>query len=356
MSTVIGIIIVIGGVVLIHELGHFSFAKWVGMRVERFSVGFPPRLFGKKIGETDFCISAIPLGGYVKVAGIIDESVDTDGVKGEPWEFQSKNSFQKLLYITGGVLYNLLFAIFIFCLLSFGAGVYEANPDPVIDQVIPDFPADRAGLQTGDRIVAINDSPVRNWETMTTLIHALPNDSITIRWQRGEQVFQQRIATLSTKTLKGFDFVETGLVGISPRYEHHRASLGEAIQSGLNNTWYWTKVTIVSLKLLVTGRESVRNLGGPILIAQLAGQSARSGLAALFGLMAVISINLALVNILPIPALDGGHALMTLIEAIRRRPLSLKAKIRFQQIGLAFILTMMVIVFYNDILRLIKGF
>ncbi len=128
MISILALIIVIGCVIFFHELGHFTFAKLTGMRVETFSLGFPPRLIGKKIGDTDYCLSAIPLGGYVKVSGVIDESMDAEGIKGEPWEFQSKNSIQKLLFIIGGVLFNIILAFIIFSILTASTGIYEAIP------------------------------------------------------------------------------------------------------------------------------------------------------------------------------------------------------------------------------------
>ncbi|MBL7067661.1 MAG: RIP metalloprotease RseP [Candidatus Marinimicrobia bacterium] len=356
MITVLAVLLVIGGVIFIHELGHFTFAKLTGMRVEKFSIGFPPRLFGKKIGDTDYCISAIPLGGYVKVAGVIDESMDVDGVQGkEPWKFESKNAGQKSVYITGGVVFNLLFAALIFCLLTIGAGIYDPSPGPIIDEVIPELPAEAAGIQKGDRILAVNGTIVSSWENMAGIIHAFPNDTIMVRWLHNEDEFEKPIVTISNKILKGSKLVDVGMIGVSPVFTHRNAGFFEAVGQGFRNTWYWLKITVISLKMLITGEESLKNIGGPIFIAQLAGRSAKSGLAPLFGLMAIISVNLAFINILPIPAFDGGHLIIIIIEATIRRPLSIKTKLRIQQIGLAIILTLMAVVFYNDILRLFRG-
>ncbi|MBU4444909.1 MAG: RIP metalloprotease RseP [Candidatus Marinimicrobia bacterium] len=356
MITVLAVLLVIGGVIFIHELGHFTFAKLTGMRVEKFSIGFPPRLFGKKIGDTDYCISAIPLGGYVKVAGVIDESMDVDGVQGnEPWKFESKNAGQKSIYITGGVVFNLLFAALIFCLLTIGAGIYDPSPEPVVDEVLPELPAEAAGIQKGDRILAVNGIMVSSWEDMAGIIHAFPNDTIMVRWLHNENEFEKPIVTISNKILKGSKLVDVGMIGVSPVFTHRNAGFFEAVGQGFQSTWYWLKITVISLKMLITGEESLKNIGGPIFIAQLAGRSAKSGLAPLFGLMAIISVNLAFINILPIPAFDGGHLIIIIIEATIRRPLSIKTKLRIQQIGLAIILTLMAVVFYNDILRLFRG-
>ena len=356
MLTVLAIFIVIGSVIFFHELGHFTFAKLTGMRVERFSIGFPPRLIGKQIGDTDYCLSAIPLGGYVKVSGVIDESMDAVGIQGEPWEFQSKNTLQKILFITGGVIFNFLLSILIFSGITLSTGIYTASDEPLVSEVIPGLPADSIGIQSGDRIRAVNGTETPTWSAMTDIIHSLPGEVISLRWQRDDQIFEIQARTLTNKILNGSKLTDVGMVGISPVLTHRRAGIIEAIGRGTENTWYWLKITVISLKMVVTGEESIRNIGGPIFIARLAGESAKSGFASLIGLIAIISVNLGMINILPIPALDGGHLIVTILEAIIRRPLSLKAKMRIQQVGLALILMLTVLVFYNDIARLIRGF
>lgn len=354
MLTVIAIVVVIGGIIFAHELGHFIFAKLTGMRVERFSLGFPPRLIGKKIGDTDYCISLIPLGGYVKVSGVIDESMDSEGIKGEPWEFQSKNSLQKLLFVSGGVLFNLLLSIIIFSILTAISGVYNPSPEPIVESVIPELPASTIGIKPHDQILAINGNVVSSWGEMTELIHSRPNDSILVRWNSNGVEFEKSVMTVSKKILKGGKIVDVGIIGIGPILIHRDAGFLGSIGSGFSSTWYWLKITVISLKMLITGEESLKNIGGPILIAQLAGESAKSGASVLFGFMAIISINLAFINILPIPALDGGHFVITVIEAIIRKSLSVKTKLRLQQVGFAIILSLIVLVLYNDIMRFFR--
>jgi len=354
--TILAIVIVIGGVVLAHELGHFLFAKLTGMRVEVFSLGFPPRLLGKRIGDTEYRLSAIPLGGYVKVAGVIDESMDVEGAVGdEKWKYGSKKAYQKILFVCGGVFFNLLLAIGIYSALSLKYGVFSPAPEPVVETVIPGLPAEIIGLRAGDRIEAINEQSVDSWEAMTLLIHAHPHDSVIIRWRNTEgQVFEKSLLPITNKVLKGTKLVEVGMIGISPHMLHRSANLGDALGSGLANTWYWLKITVISLKMLMTGEESIKNIGGPIFIARLAGESAKTGFSSIFGLMAVISVNLALINILPVPAFDGGHLLIILIEALTRKALSVKAKVRIQQIGLALIIALTLLVLFNDVVRLFK--
>ncbi|MFP4548633.1 MAG: RIP metalloprotease RseP [Fidelibacterota bacterium] len=358
MMTIIGIAVVLGGVIFFHELGHFVFAKLTGMRVETFSIGFPPKLLKKQIGETEYCLSAIPLGGYVKVTGVIDESLDTEGAqntKEDPKSFSSKKTWQKALFITGGVIFNILLAILVFTVLNFANGVAEPEDSTTIGETVPDLPAAEAGIQQDDVILSVNGTDVTAWEEMTAIIHKFPGDTILVKWQHDNEIIEKRIPTIANKILKEGEFKEVGMIGISPVYTEREAGFFEAIGMGISQTFYWLKITFVSLKAVITGAESVKNLGGPIMIAQLAGDSARSGLATLFGFMAIISVNLGFVNILPIPALDGGHLIVILIEGVIRRELSDTTKIRIQQVGLALILMLTVLVLFNDISRWFTG-
>lgn len=358
MMTIIGIAVVLGGVIFFHELGHYIFAKLVGMRVETFSIGFPPKIFSKKIGETEYCLSAIPLGGYVKVTGVIDESLDVEGAQNsklDPKSFASRKTWQKVLYITGGVIFNFILAWLVFSFLTLASGITEAESGTELGEVVENFPANQAGVVAGDKILAVNNIEVANWEEMTEIIHQFPNDTILVKWQSSTEIIEKKIPTIANKILKDGEFKDVGMIGISPIYTKRKAGFFEAFGSGFRNTFYWLKITFVSLKAVVTGAESVKNLGGPIMIAQLAGESARSGLATLLGFMAIISVNLGFVNILPIPALDGGHLIVVLLEGIMRREFSDNTKIRIQQVGLAIILMLTIVVLFNDISRWFAG-
>jgi regulator of sigma E protease len=355
LTTLLAIIIVIGGVVLAHELGHFVMARLTRMRVEAFSIGFPPKLFHKKIGETEYRLSLIPLGGYVKVTGVIDESLDVENTEiDKPWSFATKKWWQKVLFISGGVIFNMLLAIVIFSGMTLSEGIYEPSQLTTIDSVMAGMPADSVGIKAGDVILAVNGQPVATWEELSEQIHAHPHDSIWLTWQSGNVQKEARLLPVSQKILKKNRLVEVGLIGISPIINHREANFFEAIGAGCATTYYWFKITVISLKMLISGQESLRNIGGPIFIAQLAGQSARSGIGAILGLMAIISVNLALINILPVPAFDGGHLLIVTIEAIIGKPLSTKAKIRIQQVGLVIIVLLTLLVLYNDLIRLFK--
>jgi regulator of sigma E protease len=356
MIYIISTILVLGILILVHELGHFLAAKLVGIRVETFSIGYPPKIFAKQYGETSYQVGWIPLGGYVKMSGMIDESFDTEfaGQEAKPYEYRAKPAWAKIFVTSAGVIMNLLLAAIIFFVLTWQSGVPEMAKDPVVSSVNEGYPAEAAGLQAGDRILKVNNHAVDSWEGMTKIIHALPNTEISLTYQRGAAVNTVSLTTVSTKTVNKGKIETIGLVGIAGQMEIREVGMIEALGQGFTQTWYWLKLTVNSLGLLITGQESMKNVGGPIMIAQLAGESAKSGLASLFSFIAIISVNLALINILPIPALDGGHIILALWEGVTRREISTKAKLVVQQIGTILLLSLIVLVIFNDITRLFK--
>ena len=342
---------VLGILIIVHELGHFLAAKASGVRVERFSIGFWPRLAGIQIGETDYCVSWIPLGGYVKLAGMIDESMEGDSIKGEPWEFMSKNVLQKLFIISAGVTMNIILAVLIFAVLTFTYGIGEVDESTVITHVVENYPAAGAGMLAGDKILSIDGNMMNSWQELTEYIHARPNSELEVTWQRGEEIFSERIISRLEKIPVDGSIKKLGIIGIRPTVNVREAHLSESIGSGFTRTYLWGKLTLTSIKMLITGEESFRSVGGPIFIAQLAGDSARTGLDSLFNLIAILSVNLAILNILPIPAFDGGHLVVILIEWAKRGPLSVKTKMAVQQVGFAIFLVLAAFVIYNDLSR-----
>jgi len=348
ITTILAAVFVLGILIFLHELGHFLAAKLVGIRVERFSIGFPPRLFGKKIGDTDYCISATPLGGYVKMAGMIDESMDKETIKGEPWEFQSKPVPHRIATIVAGPLMNFLLAVVLFAGLVLFHGIREVSSDR-IGEVSPNYPASEAGIVAGDRVVSVNGTTIEKWGDMTELIHNLPNQEIFVEWEHESEIKSATIKTRAEKAPIDGDIKEIGLIGISPEFELKKVGFFAAVKHGFDRSIYFTRLVVVSLKMLVTGKESLKSIGGPVVIAKLAGESARSGFDSLLAFMAFLSLNLAFLNILPIPALDGGHLLFLIIEGVIRRPLSLKTRMVVQQVGMVILLALMVIVVFNDV-------
>ena len=388
MTTLWATIVVIGVLVFVHELGHYLAARCVGIRVERFSVGFPPRLFtftsedqgwliqmyffyrpsgGKwewqvvwkkqvlvsgKVGTgTEYCLALIPLGGYVKMAGIIDESMDTN-ITSAPDEFMSKSFLSQVFVMSAGVIMNVLFAFSIYTGLSYHFGKPVENPSAIVSHLVDEMPAKEAGILSGDKIISVNGEPVDNWNDMVLHIHSIPEKMITLEIDRDGKHIKKQFTTSFrlNQTETGVDTV--GFIGITPEMQYIDVDLLQAGVSGFNSTMVGFGIIVISIKMLVTGEASLKELGGPIMIAQLAGETARAGIPTLLSFMALISINLAFLNILPIPGLDGGHIFISIIQVIIRKPLSVKTRMIFQQIGMAFLLLLMIIVFYNDIGRL----
>ncbi|UCH10385.1 MAG: RIP metalloprotease RseP [Fidelibacterota bacterium] len=355
MIYVLAMVFVLIVLIFFHELGHYLAARSVGIRVERFYIGF--NLFGlgikKKVGHTEYGLGLFPLGGYVKVAGIVDESMDTK-LTGAEWEFQSKNVLQKIWFMSAGVIANMLLAVLVFAALTFAYGVAEADPAPVVGSLSEGFPAAAAGIQPGDEITAVNGIPVQSWADLTAIIHARPDQTVEVTWLRDGESNYTVIQTQATETIIDDEIKEVGMIGIGPRIITRSAGFLEAVGNGFILTGRWFVRTYNVLVMIITGKASLRDVGGPILIAQLAGQSAQSGFSALLGLLAIISINLAFINVLPIPALDGGHIAIALVETAMRRPLSLRARMAVQQLGVMLLLTLVVVVMYNDIMRIFQ--
>ncbi|MEA3500365.1 MAG: RIP metalloprotease RseP [Candidatus Marinimicrobia bacterium] len=356
MIYIISTIVVLGILVFIHEFGHFIAAKIVGIRVDKFSLGFPPKIVGKKIGETEYCLSWIPLGGYVKLAGMMDESMDEDYAKNpiEPYEYRAKKWWQKIFVASAGVIMNLLLAILIFTIFTFKTGIPDVSNDPIINEIAKDMPAAEVGLQSGDRIISVNGYKIEKWEDMSDVIHNFAGKKISLKYERSNEVKTVKLTPVLQQTVVNGSITKVGMIGISGKIEYHSANFGEAISSGVKTTYYWFKLTVSSLGMLIKGEESLKNVGGLVMIGQLAGESARNGLMSLFSLIAILSVNLAFINILPIPALDGGHIIIAIIEGIIGRELNIKVKMAIQQIGTFLLLGLIVLVMINDISRLFR--
>ena len=356
MIYLIATIVLLSVLVFVHELGHFLAAKSVGIRVETFSLGFPPNIFKKKIGETTYAIGAIPFGGYVRMSGMIDESMDTsyEGLPPQPWEYRAKKPWQKIFATIAGILMNLLLAVLIFSIMSGIQGIAVSSQEPVLDYVVEEAPAGIAGLQTGDRIVRINGNEINTWDEMAAVTRANGDTEIKVTYLRGGLEQTTLVTPQLQKQITGGKVVKVGIIGVSPIVTREKAGFFGAIGQGFKTTGYWLNMTFVSLKLLVTGQESFKNVGGVIFIGQLAGESAKAGIMPFMGLIGILSVNLALLNILPIPGLDGGHIIITIAEGIMRREMKIKTKMLIQQIGMFLLFGLLILAIINDVLRLFQ--
>jgi regulator of sigma E protease len=350
---ILSAIILLGVIIFVHELGHFLFAKLTGVKVLKFSLGFGPKLVGKKYGDTEYLISAVPLGGYVKMLG--ETPGDELREEEKRFAFNHQAVWKRFIIVFCGPLFNLLFAAVIF-FFTFVNGFPVLVPE--IGSVMQGTPAGKAGLMKGDRIVEIDGVTIHQWDEMTEVIHKNPGKPLDLKIKRDASTFQVSITPERTKVKDIFgEGKEVGLIGIRPSGNTiiRRENIGSAFADSFDRTWEISKLTIVSIIKLIERVIPMQTMGGPILIVQMAGEQASKGFLNFFIFMAIININLGVLNLLPIPILDGGHLLFLGIEAVRGKPLSEKTIALGQKIGLAFIITLMAIVFYNDIMRLITG-
>jgi regulator of sigma E protease len=362
-------LVVLSVLIFFHELGHFLAARRLGVKVLKFSLGFGPRLIGRTVGDTEYLISALPLGGYVKLFG--EEPEKEEGGKEVPAlspedrarSFSHAPVWKRIIIVAAGPVFNMLLAYLIFAgALAIGVPMYVPDFDslmPVVETVVENSPAQAAGIKSGDRIVSINDKKISTWVQMTEIIYGSAGKALTIVVERNDRDMALTV-TPAPKMVENEEgkTVEVGQIGIgkSPRgVRIEAANPLEAIYKGGQATWQWTYLTVEGLVRLVQGKLSADNIGGPILIGQMSGQAASQGLGSLAFLIAILSITLGVMNILPIPVLDGGHLLFFVIEAVIGRPLSIRKREIAQQVGLVLLLLLMVLAFYNDIVVRMLG-
>ena len=449
LSTIFYFIIAIFILVTAHEFGHFITARMFGMRVDRFFIGMDfwgIKFWHKKIGETEYGIGAFPIGGYVKIAGMIDESLDTDYVnhKIEPWEFRGKPVWQRLIVMAGGVVMNMVLAAFIFIGITTALGeshtpistpafiepnsafssiglksgdhlvaingqklryweealdpahltsgklqyTIERNGEaltlqapnnfinqlsdnqqlgirptmpPVIDQVLHGDPAAKAGILPGSLITAIDGAPISDWSEVVDTISKSPGKKLTITWMHLKtapavpltaKIIRENGQTFTTEVVANM----SGKIGIALKQtvetERVKLSLPQSVTSGLNQTWKTTVMTVKGFGQIFTGKQDFRkSVGGPIKIARIANQSAEQGPESFMYFVAVLSISLAFINILPIPALDGGQFLLNAIEGVIGREIPFEIKMRIQQVGMTILLMLFAYFMINDLLN-----
>jgi regulator of sigma E protease len=428
LTTILSFVFVLGVLIFVHELGHFLMARRIGVRVLTFSLGFGPKLLSFRRGETEYCVSAIPLGGYVKMAGENPEDART----GASDEFLSKSKWQRFQVLVMGPVMNLAFALVVMAAVLYqGAQVpaYDSRP-AVVGVVLPDSPAAKNGIQRGDVMVAVDDKPVPTFEEFSLAILGKANRPVSLLIERngrpqsvqltpvprgkfevgdigilpvmypeivavnagspaeaaglhpgdvikaaaGERDVQRdrvielikahgaqpleleilRAGQAKTITVQPRDMNGTMMIGavISP-YDFRSIKPGpiEAVRLSAEQNWKWTRMIVETLGGLFTRETSVKQLMGPVAIAQVSESAAQQGWVHLFGLMAMISLNLGLLNLMPIPVLDGGHIAILALEGLSRRDFSMRVKEKMLLVGFVLLVTLMVTVIYNDLTR-----
>ena len=429
LTTILSFLFVLSLLVVVHEFGHFIVAKIAGIGVERFSVGMPPKLFGVRFGETDYCISAIPFGGYVTLTGQADFDKVDETDYGDK-DYRKKPTLVKIAVLVAGSFMNLITAVVIFSLIFWMTGVPESSKR--IGYVEENSFAAEVGFKTGDEIIAVDGSPVDRWQEVILPLYMNDGVTLTVKNVNGEhtvhvprrldqdeefgiyQYFEAQVGTIvpdSPAEKAGFkqkdiileidgeavigwehmrkvievnpdtekiftvdragekiqfpvkighaersepDGSQTiiGRVGYTPLIPIIEVGFFSAVKMAVDNTIYLIVHTLDFFIKLVTGRMSAKLVGGPVMIAKMAGENAKSGFTALMGFTAFISINLGVLNLLPFPVLDGGHVLILFIESIVRRKLSTKLRMAFQQAGTLVLFLFMIYITINDVLRI----
>ncbi len=349
-TSILSTVIVLGILVFAHELGHFLLAKRLGVGVLKFSLGFGPRLIGKKIGETEYQIAAFPLGGFVKLIGENPEEKVNEGDLAR--SFSAQPGWKRALIIGAGPFFNFFLAVVLFFAINlFGIPFIPSR----VGEISPDLPAERAGLKKGDLILSIDGEKVSKWDDLSRIIRSSEGKDLSIHVKRGDTVLELKVAPQPSKTKNMFgEEISIFMIGITPPEEVliEKVNPLVALGKGFVQTWQGIRLTVVSIVKLIQGKIPAKTIGGPILIGQLAGEQARRGILSLALFTAILSINLGLINLFPIPILDGGHFLFLGLEAVLRKPLSIKKMEIAQQIGLILIILLMLFAFYNDLIRI----
>lgn len=430
LVTAIAFLVILGVLVFVHELGHFIAAKSAGVYVETFSIGMGPKLLKKQWGDTEYCLSAIPLGGYVKLKGENPDEVSSN----DPDNMMNKSIPRRFSIFIAGPVMNIVLAVILVSLVfyigiqvpkymeeppiigwieegspaeanglrigdeilmvggesmktweqtilyiastggksleievdrdgiqhmvtivpdvdnSIGAGDIGIGPvmKATVGGIVKGYPADEAGLQAGDEIVAIDGAPIVHWIQMSRLVNASPEKTLRLTVLRDGQELEIDVTPRREEDGKGYLGIQSQQQTVLKKY-----GVIESISRGTARCWELTTMTIDLLKRLVTLKASAKTVGGPIMIAQMSGQVVREGLSESLSFMGLISLSLGIFNLLPIPILDGGHIFLLIVEILYRRPLKMKEREFAQKIGLLIIIPLMIFVFYNDIMRIV---
>ncbi len=351
LASVLPALIVLGVLIIIHELGHFIACRISGVKVEKFSIGFGPEIFSIKHKETQYVLSLLPLGGFVKPAGESISETDASGPK--KGDYLAAPLISKIAIVVAGVVMNYLLAFVLFTWI-FMAG--RPIPGTTIASFVDGYPAAASGLQKGDRIMSVQSAPVKNWRELTEALDKAPEGAIQLEVSRAGQTQPISITpkTDEVKDIFGHP-VKLKRLGITPdpsASDFEKYGFGESLKMAWETVYFQASMTYKAIFYLIQGKLSMKTLSGPIGIITMTGSAASLGWVYLLQLAASLSISLAVINLLPVPALDGGHLVFLLIEGIIRKPVSLKVQERATQVGFYLLLSLMVFVIYNDIINL----
>ena len=348
--SIVSVIILLGVLIFFHEFGHFLAARIAGVGVVKFSLGFGPKIVGKKIGKTEYVLSLIPLGGYVKLLG--EDGNEKLSAEDEKMSFTKKAVWKRIMIIFAGPFFNFLLAVLIYAFI-YMYGITTLNN--VVGEIQKNSAASESGMKKDDKIISINGIKITYWEEIKPIIAESQGQALEFTLERKTQTKKIFIKPRLSKTKNIFgEEVSAYLVGITPSNNVviERRDPWESSVIALKKTWQFSELTIIVFVKMIEGKVSPRNLGGPIFIAQAAGVVAKEGIIPFLFLMALLSINLAIINLFPIPILDGGHIMFNVIELVRRKPVSMKWQGIFQQIGFVLLMMLMIFVVIIDVERL----
>lgn len=360
MTTIIAAIFVFGLLVLVHEFGHFATAKLTGMRVDEFAIGFGPKLWSHKYGETLYAIRAIPLGGFNRIAGMdyeilenmakekgeenSEEIVNLIGEDAGDRAYFRRPLWARMIVILAGSFMNFLLPVVLFFGIFYFAGVASPSPEPVIGSVVAEHPAAMAGLQDGDRILTIDGEAVTEWKDISAKIQNAAGRTFKITYQRGDEV---KAATLIPEEEPN---TKRAVIGITSSVNTYQPGLGEALSLSVQKVLFVLAAMGEALIQIFQGADTSA-LSGPVGVAQMAGEVAQQGFLPLLNFAAFLSLNLGLINLLPVPALDGGHFVMLILEGLRGKPMGPKAMYYIQMTGVVLLVSLMIFTTFNDITR-----
>ena len=340
--TIVSAMFVFGLLVLVHEFGHFMTAKLTGMRVDEFAIGFGPKIFSQKYGETKYSLRAIPLGGFNDIAGM-DSSDNPAGERG----FCEKPVLSRMVVILAGSMMNFVLPVLLFFGIYATVGVGKPSTAPIIGGIMEGMTAEQAGLQIGDKILTIDGKNISTWKEILATTKTLePNKPVNITYERNSQVEE------ITMTPKFDEKYKRVMFGIQSEITYEKKTVGESWIAAMDHT---KEIFVMMLKGLADLFKSPADaeLSGPIGIAQMAGQAAETGIIPLLNFAALLSLNLGIINLLPVPALDGGHFVGLAIEAVRGKPLGTKALMYTQRAGIAFLLMLTLYATTSDLIRVV---
>ena len=338
-TTLVATVFVFGLLVFFHELGHFVTAKLVGMRVDEFAIGFGPKLFSYKSGETTYSLRIIPLGGFNKIAGM-----DPDEEEDEH-SFNAKHVWARMLVIIAGSAMNFILPIILFMIVFLSAGIDTPSNEPVIGTVMPGKPAMTAGLMTGDRITAVNGIQIGAWRDFVTAIQSNTGKELTVTFNRNETIHSVQLAP------EYDDKAKRGIIGVMPQINNYQPGFLESSGMAIKQTFVVVASMVVAIIQMIAG-QAPAEVAGPIGVAQMAGEVAQMGFIPLLQFAAFLSINLGLINLLPVPVLDGGHVVTLAVEGLRGKPIS-REKMQFiQMIGFMLLILLMIVATFKDVARL----